>query len=104
VSAVEFPYRNAAGFRFGRWLLGLVLLSVASIVDAVPGWNNAADLATARSSHTATVLSSGQVLVAGGIDSLDQEVAAAELYDPARNAWRAAGTLTVPRWVMLQRC
>jgi large repetitive protein len=49
-------------------------------------------LATARSSHTATLLPNGKVLVVGGDDS-----GSCELYDPASGTWAATGSLIVPR-------
>jgi hypothetical protein len=45
----------------------------------------------ARESHTATLLSNGQVLVAGGTD------ASAELYHPATGNWTLTGSMNVPR-------
>ena len=58
-------------------------------------WRAAASLATARTSHTATLLPSGQVLVVGGYNGGYQ--ASAELYDPASNTWRAAASLASAR-------
>ena len=43
----------------------------------------AGSLATARYSHTATLLLSGKVLIAGGLDANFSALASAELYDPA---------------------
>jgi hypothetical protein len=45
----------------------------------------------ARESHTATLLSNGQVLVAGGTD------ASAEVYNPATGTWTLTGSMNVPR-------
>jgi N-acetylneuraminic acid mutarotase len=56
----------------------------------------AAPLTTARYYHTATLLTNGKVLVAGGED-LAGEIATAEIYDPATNLWSPAGTLVTPR-------
>ena len=50
-------------------------------------------LATARASHTATLLPNGKVLVAGGEDSSFNPLASAELYDPASGTWTATGSL-----------
>ncbi|WP_225409899.1 Kelch repeat-containing protein [Stigmatella hybrida] len=54
-------------------------------------------MVTARSSHSATVLYSGKVLVTGGYTSDFQPIASAELYDPSTGTWTAAGTLSHPR-------
>jgi N-acetylneuraminic acid mutarotase len=59
-------------------------------------WSPAGTLATARYSHTATLLPSGKLLVVGGIGNSD-ELTSAELYDPATNTWSAAGTLATSR-------
>jgi hypothetical protein len=48
-------------------------------------------MAAARSEHTATLLPSGKVLLAGG------HVASAELYDPSSGSFTAAGGMTVTR-------
>nr|WP_255371521.1 kelch repeat-containing protein [Cupriavidus sp. YR651] len=45
----------------------------------------------ARDFHTATLLASGRVLVAGGIESTDLFVS--ELYDPATGNWSQVGSL-----------
>ena len=49
-------------------------------------------LTTARSSHTATLLPNGKVLVAGG-NGAGGRLASAELYDPATGTWSATGAL-----------
>jgi hypothetical protein len=49
-------------------------------------------MATARHLHTATLLASGQVLVAGGISEAGYE-RTAELYDPASGAFSPTGSL-----------
>jgi hypothetical protein len=49
-------------------------------------------IATARAEHTATLLRSERVLLAGGADD-----ASAELYDPQTNSWASAGQMTAVR-------
>lgn len=58
-------------------------------------WAVTGSMATARELHTATLLPSGKVLVAGGrnIGPLDS----AELYDPARGTWSAADRMNAAR-------
>ena len=51
---------------------------------------------TAHSSHTATLLPTGKVLVAGGYNN-EGDVASAELYDPATGTWTETGSLTTAR-------
>ena len=47
------------------------------------------------SSHTATLLPNGKVLVAGGLHGV--RLASAELYDPASGTWTATGSLATAR-------
>ncbi len=58
-------------------------LAVAELFDAGAGtWTPVATMASGRSVHTATRLSDGRVLVAGGFDDW-AALATAEIYDPA---------------------
>jgi len=82
-------------------LLGIALLWTALVfslpADAVTNtWEVTGSLATAREYHTATLLPSGKVLVAGGVGNSGR-LASAELYDPASNTWSAAGSLATVR-------
>ncbi|GFE62824.1 kelch repeat-containing protein [Geobacter sp. AOG2] len=54
-------------------------------------------LNTGREEHTATLLSNGKVLVAGGYDWLNTSTATVELYDPATATWSPAAAMTSPR-------
>src|SRR5674476_678566 len=81
----------------GLFVALVFALSVPLAAHAVTNtWSAAGSLTTARYGHTATLLPSGQVLVAGGIGSSGL-LASAELYDPATNTWSAAGSLTTAR-------
>ena len=82
--------------------LDTAILDSCEIYDPATGlWSAAAPLVTLRQQHTATVLTDGKVLVAGGLTTIPGPVFSnlnsAELYDPAANAWTAAGALTVGR-------
>ena len=61
-------------------------------------WSLAASLATARDSHTATLLGNGQVLVAGGFESSGAALNSAELYNPAKGVWSPTGSLATGRY------
>lgn len=62
------------------------------IYDPVAGvWTLTGSLPLEVSGHTATLLASGKVLVAGG------HTASAELYDPAAGAWTSTGSLKASR-------
>ena len=68
------------------------------LYDPVSGtWTRSGDLQRSRESHTATSLSNGKVLVAGGQSggfSAGLYVApVAELYDPASGTWSSAGLI-----------
>ena len=65
-----------------------------ALVD--PSWTSAGNMATARWAHTATLLSSGRVLVTGGITG-GAALASAELYDPVSTTWAATGSMHVAR-------
>jgi hypothetical protein len=58
-------------------------------------------LHTARAAHTATLLTNGKLLVAGGYGPVpglgNAALSASELYDPALGTWTVTGTLNDPR-------
>lgn len=49
--------------------------------------------------HTATLLNTGMVLIAGGITTNDAPIAAAELYDPATGTFTLTGSMNTPRYL-----
>ena len=75
-------------------------LSGAELYDPAAGtWSATGGLAAPRAYHTATLLASGQVLVAGGLSKSGLAVASAELYDPAAGTWSAGGSMPGVRFV-----
>ena len=56
-------------------------------------WLETGNLNTARDSHSATRLSDGRVLVAGGYAADGRPTATAEIYGPSSGAWSATGGL-----------
>lgn len=77
---------------------GLVVLSSAELYDPATGWSPASVTSQGREEHTATLLSDGRVLVAGGgiiqvIPNVIRPLATAEVYDPATNTWTQTGSM-----------
>jgi len=67
----------------------------AEVYDPDTGaWSPAGTMNTARSSHTATLLLGGRVLVVGGTSSNSRS---AELYDPVTRRWAVTGNLITGR-------
>src|SRR3954452_12870109 len=75
---------------------GVPLLAAPAL--AAGTWTATGSLNTARTAHTATLLPSGKVLVAGGRDANGDALASAELYDPLTGAWTPTGSLNTARF------
>ena len=75
--------------------LGLILLPVVK----ADSWTNTGTLNTVRDAHTAILLPTGKVLVAGGEISGAPFplLSTAELYDPATGLWTVTGSLSLAR-------
>lgn len=78
-------------------------LARAAVYDhTTKTWTATGSLQTPRRLHTATRLSDGRVLVAGGISGTAQfpapGLAAAEIYDPHDGTWKTTGSMHTPRW------
>src|SRR5213596_1351146 len=82
------------------WLLALTLGLASPASAQAPGtWAPMADLNQPRAEHTATLLASGTVLIAGGRDAAYQPLASAEIYDPATGGYTLlASPLPAPVW------
>jgi hypothetical protein len=65
---------------------------------ATNAWRLSGPLTTGRSSQTATLLPSGEVLVVGGIGVGNSPLSSAELYNAGSDIWSLVGDLATPRW------
>src|SRR5438128_489780 len=93
--------RNTTYRMSWRSVVALSLALLISMFEAVPAaaagtWSATGSMATVRDLHTATLLASGKVLVAGG-DNSSGALASAELYDPALGTWSATGSMATAR-------
>jgi RHS repeat-associated protein len=67
-----------------------------AIVD--PRWTTTGSMITPRQEHTATLLATGKVLVAGGRSTTGTAaLSSAELYDPTTGTWTSTGSMTGAR-------
>lgn len=81
-----------------------VLLAGAAAGATAEVYNTTTDTSTvtgsmqiARADHQATLLSSGRVLVSGGLGTTGELLGSSEIYDPATRSWTLTGPLNQPR-------
>lgn len=79
-----------------------VALASAELFDPATGtWSLTGSMNVARENHTATLLSNGNVLVAGGDDGNTptvKAIASAELYNPTTGMWTFTGSMHTARF------
>jgi galactose oxidase-like protein/Kelch motif protein len=87
------PVESATLLASGRVLL--IGVYGARLYDpATGGWKPTGRMTTTRGWHTATLLSSGKVLVAGGAVTFPHPISSAEIYDPVTNTWTPTRSMT----------
>ncbi len=78
------------------------VFSSAELYNPAAGtWTRTGRMNAAREQYTATLLTNGQVLAAGGYNDADpfnHSLASAELYNPATGTWALTGSLNTPRY------
>src|SRR6266704_1972615 len=81
----------------GLFALGLAAITAIPALAGSGSWNKTGSMNNARLYATATLLSNGEVLVAGGGLS-DAAGGSAEVYNPASGKWTVTGSMTTPRF------
>jgi large repetitive protein len=76
------------------FVTGLTLIRASDVPE--PVFNNVGSLTTPRWGHTATLLTNGMILAAGGKNE-SGSLATAELFDPATGVWKTTGGLSTAR-------
>jgi N-acetylneuraminic acid mutarotase len=76
----------------------VLLATTPVLVRAQGNFTQTGSLNTPRSLHSATLLSNGEVLVAGGKSTTGTALASAELYNPTTGKWTATGSMTTARY------
>jgi hypothetical protein len=75
---------------------------IANVTIAPSGFRPTGNMSTGRTSHTASLLPSGKVLIAGGSDCFGYNygsclLSSAEVYDPGLGTFTATGSMSVSR-------
>ena len=87
---------------------GLTYTASAEVYDpltAIGGtWAATGSMSDRRVAHTATLLTDGRVLAAGGNDSSVPTLASADLYDPGAGTWSPAASLATARYSTRRPC
>ena len=83
---MDSSYRTAIFQLLRRLALAWYFLLLTPLTGLAQSWTNIGNFGTGRALHSATLLSSGKVLIAGGYDG-SAALDTAQLYDPSNNAW-----------------
>ena len=81
-----------------RWPARIACVTALFLATTLSfAWTPTGSLRTARASHTATVLTNGLALVAGGTGGANNALASSELYNSASGSWTSTGEMNVAR-------
>src|SRR5206468_8570873 len=101
--AIIYSLSVNSRFKANRSLLLVSLFVVGAVSTAAPapagsgGFNSTGSMNVARVNHTATLLSNGEVFVAGGNNNSTGYLSSAELYNPSTGKWTLTGNMTIAR-------
>lgn len=90
------PPTSQASLFTPLWLACLLMVSVLMTAHGTNNFTTTGALVPARDFHTATLLHSGKVLVAGGADTFG-DLTSTSLYDPATGLWSIGVSLATAR-------
>ncbi len=83
----------AGGYYFDRSTLQNIYYKTCEIFDPITEtWSFTDSLAVGRSSHTATLLNNGRVLITGGQNNTG-DINSCEIYNPVTNEWAVVNSL-----------
>src|SRR5437773_11720223 len=91
--ASRFQFRDDVAALVTRSIVLVMMLCAVPLSAGPPGtWSPKGNLSQARTSHTATLLANGKVLIVGGKDVNGQAMPTAELYDRATGLYSIVPT------------
>jgi hypothetical protein len=76
----------------------VVMLSGSGASNTSPNFTVTGNMTTGRYLQTATLLNTGKVLVAGGLNGFGTALSSTELYDPSNGTFALTGSMTSPRF------
>jgi hypothetical protein len=87
-----------AGGWVGQSMQSRTVTNTAELYDPATGtWSSTGNMTMGRGAQTATLLSSGKVLITGGEDMFTEGFDQTELYDPTNGTWSRTGDFKMAR-------
>jgi N-acetylneuraminic acid mutarotase len=89
--------KRSLSFASARIMYIVALLAASTLSFAASGaWSPTGTMLSARDGHTATILTNGKILTAGGTNN-GVALTSAELYNPTAGTWASTGSMNVGR-------